>query len=502
MFSVALPPAEKFSGSYDETVRLLTKLAVQGMSSLQPAYIDTSSGRPVGVFYETVSAHGPAETLELSPTVKNADAPTLSATLARRGLELIAFDPFERKAVAAPVWPAHASIRRAVADALGTKPWMIGLTVEWKDAHIESVTITGAPLPVGAEQRLSLLRNIITSCIPGGSDGWKIELDVTAKRVRLVYGLPIALPKLCQLEDLLPVTIRPDDWAELPIGVGVDGQTIAIDLKAGPHALVVGPTGSGKSILLNDLISNSLSKGYMLGVAEVIKGGVDFAWAKPFASYWAEDLASGQEVMEKIYEEGTRRKLLIKKMEVSHWSELPEELRRNAFVAPLLVVVDEYGSLALDEPIPRGLEKDNPYLLQAVERNSQRSIIQNIVGKIAREFRFVGIHLAIAIQRPDAKIISGELRSNLTSAVQLIAPGRVPSYDTLAMVLPGDQATLAADLAARLDDGKSKGLALLAAEGGTVQGARVAFAPPKEIPEMLRKIGVMPVGSPRLERVE
>jgi len=493
MFSVALP--DSFSGTYDETVRLLTKLAEHGNGSWQPVYIDNSSGKKVAVFYESPQPHGPVETLDLATTVKQSDAKALAASLARRGLQLITFDPFQRQATAGSIWPAHDAIRRAIADGINCDPWEIGITVEWKEARIESVTITGASLPVGAEQRLTLLRNVITSCVPGGTEGWKIELDMTAKSVRLIYGLPAQLPKLCQLSDLLPTTIRPDDWAELPIGVGTDNEVVTISLLLGPHTLVIGPTGSGKSAAISSLVGCSLSRGFKLAVVEVIKGGVDFMWAKPFASYWAEDLASGQQVMEKIYEEGARRKALIKKMEVSNWAELPEELRRRENVSPLLVVVDEYGSLALDEPIPKGLAKDDPYLLEAVERNSQRSIIQSIVGKIAREYRFVGIFLSIATQRPDAKLISGELRSNLTSAIQLIAPGRIPSYDTLAMVLPGDQATLAAELASRLDDGKSKGLALLAAEGGTVQGARVAFAPPKEIPELLKDIGVIPVGN-------
>jgi len=493
MYSVALP--DNFSGTYDETVRLLTKLAEHGNGSWQPVYIDTSSGKKVAVFYELPQPHGPAETLELASTVKKSDAAALEASLSRRGLQLISFDPFKRQAVAANIWPAHDAIRRAIADGINCDPWEIGVVVEWKEARIESVTITGASLPVGAEQRLTLLRNVI-ALIPGGSDGWRIELDMPGKSVRLIYGLPAQLPKLCQLVDLLPTTVRPDDWASLPIGVGTDGEVVCADLLSGPHCLVVGPSGSGKSSCLNALIASALARGFQLGIVEVIKGGVDFGWCRNYTSYWAEDLASGQQVMEQIYEEVTRRKALIKKMEVSHWTELPEELRRRENVAPLLVVVDEYGSLALDEPIPKGLAKDDPYLIEAVERNSQRAIIQSIVGKIAREARFVGVHFGgIAIQRPDAKIISGELRSNLTSAIQLIAPGRVPSYDTLAMVLPGDQATLAAELAVRLDDGKSKGLALLAAEGGTVQGARVAFAPPKEIPGLLKELGVIPVGN-------
>lgn len=124
--------------------------------------------------------------------------------------------------------------------------------------------------------------------------------------------------------------------------------------------------------------------------------------------------------------------------------------------------------------------------------NADKAVILALVGKIARECRFVGIHLAIAMQRPDASLLTGfgEIRSNLSSAIQLVKPGSLPAQETLRMVFPGDQTQRAADTIMELDDGRSKGLATIAAEGGEVVGFRVAFGVPSEIPAMLERLAV------------
>lgn len=58
------------------------------------------------------------------------------------------------------------------------------------------------------------------------------------------------------------------------------------------------------------------------------------------------------------------------------------------------------------------------------------------------------------------------------------------------MVFPGEQTHAAAETVMELDDGSSKGLATIAAEGGDVQGFRVGFGAPSEIPLVLEALGV------------
>src|SRR5215216_5438190 len=50
-----------------------------------------------------------------------------------------------------------------------------------------------------------------------------------------------------------------NDWA-LPVGLGKDisGRAVLVDLAEMPHLLVAGTTGSGKSVMLNGLLTSLL----------------------------------------------------------------------------------------------------------------------------------------------------------------------------------------------------------------------------------------------------
>ena len=127
-------------------------------------------------------------------------------------------------------------------------------------------------------------------------------------------------------------------------------------------------------------------------------------------------------------------------------------------------------------------------LEESYAANAAKANILFYAGKIAREARFVGVHLAIATQRPDAKYLEGEFRSNLTSGAVLVKPKAPPAPETLRMVFPGTS-TEASAVVEALDNG-SKGLALVAAEGGSVSGIKVGFAEAYEIPTILEELGI------------
>lgn len=81
------------------------------------------------------------------------------------------------------------------------------------------------------------------------------------------------------------------------------------------------------------------------------------------------------------------------------WTELPEAVRERERVAPLLVVVDELTSLAQQEPVPKGLPKDDPLRIEAEAINAGKARCFALVNKIAREARSAGVHLIAATQR-------------------------------------------------------------------------------------------------------
>ena len=440
--------------------------------------------------------------LRLTPGVTGGGAGTLSMLAADAGQSLVEFQPENRLAFFATVPPVVLSLRTRFAEALRLEstPWSIELEVEMApnpdggDDRIEVVRMIrgGAALGLGVEKRLAILRDLVL-VVPGGGSGWTVHDDPVTAAVTLSYGKPLQLPKQVSMESLLPTAIRPDQWNQLTLGLGANGERVGINLQYGPHTLISGPVGSGKTVALLQLAASALSTGHQIVLIDPTKAGLDFLKIRPFCSVWAVTLQDAQAAIEAVYEEGQRRKGLLQKYEEVKWSDLPAAVRMAENIHPTTVIIDEFMALALQEPVPK-LDRDHPLVLVANERNSARAILLANVGSIARELRFSGIFLALAMQRADAGQLAGfgEVRSNLSSALQLAAPGKVPASETLRMVFPGESTAEAARVLADLDDGHSRGLAVIGAEGGSVQGFRVGYAPAREMPELLQSIGVEP----------
>lgn len=68
------------------------------------------------------------------------------------------------------------------------------------------------------------------------------------------------------------------------------------------------------------------------------------------------------------------------------------------------------------------------------EEDALKGEAKMIIGSIARLGRAAGVHLVIATQRPDAEIIGGEMRDNLTTR---IACGRMKSSGSTMMFSSG-----------------------------------------------------------------
>lgn len=492
---VQLPP--DYTDTPRERGQLIAALTCRGLAGGQVERITTDpiSGTMTATVTRDPSPRPGQVTWQLGADVKPTQGLQISAYADRRGMTLVAFDPYAKTAVVAAIPPATRAIRDRLAAHLKCDPWALEILPLWAvdadtgEGRLDSVQVLRHPAFQTADKRVSAFTEAI-AILPGGSAGWRVEDDPQNDRITLRFGRPERLPATVPLAEILPDSIRVSEWASIPLGVGPDGTTVGVDLLGGPHALVVGPTGSGKTVELLAHAVGALARGHQLALIDPTKAGLDFIRIRPWCTVWADDLPAGQAAIERIYAEVARRKAVLQRYSEVKWSDLPVEVRRQENIHPMTVIIDEFGSLVLPEPVPKALDKDHPYVTEANERNSSRAIIQAVSGRIAREARFAGIHLAIGIQRPDAAIVGGELRSNLTSAIQLAAPGKPLSIDALRMVFGGDVGPQAAEALAVLDDGRSRGLAVMAAEGGSARGFRVAYAPAAEIPEMLERIGV------------
>lgn len=186
-----------------------------------------------------------------------------------------------------------------------------------------------------------------------------------------------------------------DDTINLGISMN---HPVIVNLEEHAHFLIGGATGSGKTWLLKSLLMQCLNKEYKVYISD-FKGGVDFpdVWQKKCMFSTCED--DTLNFLNKINAEIERRQSLLKEKgyrNIALYNLFAEE-RINRIV----FACDELAELLNT----KGLDKE------AKERIKK---IEAIIDKIARQGRAMGVHLLLATQRPDADVLSGQTKSNIT----------------------------------------------------------------------------------------
>ena len=247
-----------------------------------------------------------------------------------------------------------------------------------------------------------------------------MDISVVANRLAPVFTEKIALSSRLTasitLFELLNI-LSPEDldlgrrWREsnavkslaAPLGVDVKGQLVSLDLhdnpKAhGPHGLVAGTTGAGKSEILQSYILSCAVNFHPYEVSFVIidfKGG---GMANQF-----EDLPhligkitdiDDREInrsLLSIRAELEKRKRLFAEQEVNHIDAYIQEYRNGRTGTPLphlILVVDEFAELKAEQP----------------------EFMKELISA-ARVGRSLGIHLILATQKPSGQV-SEQIWSN------------------------------------------------------------------------------------------
>lgn len=241
------------------------------------------------------------------------------------------------------------------------------------------------------------------------------------------------LPRELRWTDVarLPLAGGPDDvaavlnrWAapgrstEAALGRGVDG-VVSVDLRRdGPHALVAGTTGAGKSELLQTLLA-SLAAGNRPDELHLVlvdyKGGAAFGPCAelPHVVGTVTDLDGSlvERALASLTAELAHREAVLAAAGVADADEHRRRVGRPggpAAVLPrLAIVVDEFAALAAELP----------------------EFVDGLVG-IAQRGRSLGVHLVLATQRPEG-VVSADIRANTNLRLCLAVQRETESQDVI-----------------------------------------------------------------------
>ncbi|MGH8862473.1 MAG: FtsK/SpoIIIE domain-containing protein, partial [Jatrophihabitantaceae bacterium] len=280
------------------------------------------------------------------------------------------------------------------------------------------------------------------------------------------------LPTSCRLVDLLdlnPVSAaavqqrwrRATGAATTLIGVSSNGP-VTLDLDHdGPHVLVAGSTGAGKSELLQTLVCGLAVAHPPTQLTFLL---IDYKGGSAFAG--CARLPHTVGLVTDLDDQLTRRVLAA----------LDSEIRRREQILAAAGARDlaEYrAGPGQPEPLPRVVLIVDEFAALAEEL---ADFVPGLVG-IARRGRSLGLHLVLATQRP-AGVVSPEVRANAALRICLRVTSPTDSLDVIDT----------ADAAAIPQEFPGRGFARIASGLAEIQTARVAAPGPIERPDRARVV--------------
>jgi S-DNA-T family DNA segregation ATPase FtsK/SpoIIIE len=337
-------------------------------------------------------------------------------------------------------------VDRALVSSALTDVDDVGIAVLWLGRDARNLPgQTGAIIEIDSARAVLSLTDVSSGQTTAEVSAEAVALELAERTARLlapvrdISELARAgdIPKrvgLLDLLDLLPPTAedlerRWTDWQgdlRATVGVGADG-VLSIDLRSeGPHALIAGTTGSGKSELLRTLVAAAaavIPPNRLSFLLVDYKGGAAFApcAALPHVVDIVSDLDEhlAERALVSLNAELKRRERIL----AEHGAkDLLELTRRNVDAAPpmLVIAVDEFAKLR--EEVPQ--------------------FVDGVVD-IAQRGRSLGVHMVLAAQTL-RNAFTPAIRANTNLRLALRVSEESESEDMIA-----------SPLAARIPSGES-----------------------------------------------
>jgi S-DNA-T family DNA segregation ATPase FtsK/SpoIIIE len=215
----------------------------------------------------------------------------------------------------------------------------------------------------------------------------------------------------------------------LALGKDIHGEPIVNDLRAMPHLLIAGTTGSGKSVAINALITSILFKAKPDEVKLIlidpkmveleVYEDLPHLWTKIIidpkkaanALKWAvNEMEDRFQTLSEFggvrnaeqYNAAIQDPEAVARVRAQH----PDDPDLKLEAMPLiLIVIDELADLMMTSP---------------------KEVEESIV-RLAQKARAVGIHLVVATQRPSVDILTGVIKANMPSRIAFKVSSKIDS---------------------------------------------------------------------------
>lgn len=273
-----------------------------------------------------------------------------------------------------------------------------------------------------------------------------LALDLAAHSIRMEAPIPgkravgIEVPNVKAAVVRLASIFQSTEWGgvQSPLGfaIGKDiaGKAVVADLAKMPHLLVAGQTGSGKSVMINAILTSLLYRNSPSDLKLILVDPKQVE-LKPYDEI--------PHLLTPVITEPEKcisaLKWAVAEME-RRYGALAEERKRN---------IVEYNAAKKDEGMP--------YIVIMIDELADLMMVaardvEALIVRIAQKARAVGIHLVLATQRPSVDVITGLIKANVPARIAFTTASQVDSRTIIdqigseKLLGQGDMLLLTADM--------------------------------------------------------
>ncbi len=323
-------------------------------------------------------------------------------------------------------------------EELDANQQMIKQTLEDFGIRIASIKATVGPtvtlyeIVPEAGVRISKIKNLEDD----------IALSLSALQIRIIAPMPgkgtIGIevpnnkPQTVSMQSVVASRKFQECTYDLPVAIGrtIINEVFMFDLCKTPHLLVAGATGQGKSVGLNAIITSLLYRKHPAELKFVMidPKRVEFSIYSKIERHYLAKLPNADKpiVTEPEDAVATLNSLVIEM-----------ENRYELLVSASARNIKEYNEKFISRRLnPEKGHRFLPYIVAIVDEfadliaTSGREI-EMPISRIAAKARAVGIHMILATQRPDTKVITGTIKSNFPSRIAFKVMSQVDSRTIL-----------------------------------------------------------------------
>jgi S-DNA-T family DNA segregation ATPase FtsK/SpoIIIE len=248
-----------------------------------------------------------------------------------------------------------------------------------------------------------------------------LALDLAAHSIRMEAPIPgkravgIEVPNVKSATVRLSSLLLSPEWQKLSsplgfaIGKDISGTPVVADLAKMPHLLVAGQTGSGKSVMINDILTSLLYRNSPADLKLILVDPKQVE-LKPY-----DDIPH---LLTPVLTEPEKcisaLKWAVAEME-RRYTALSEVRKRN---------IEEYNNVKKEEGMP--------YIVIVIDELADLMMmaardVEALIVRIAQKARAVGIHLVLATQRPSVDVITGLIKANVPARIAFTTASQVDS---------------------------------------------------------------------------